>query len=820
MLNTNWHKFLAVTLLLTAVIFWNGCERDSSVLEPASYPSDPEIFTDGFGPGVEFQSFGDAKLDAIEVTADEKYTGFRSIKVTVPGAGNTLGTYAGGALVSSSGRNLSKYNALTFWAKASIEGKLNVVGLGNDNTGISVYNGQQTDLPVRTTWNKYIIPLPDPAKLTKERGLFFFAIANVNGAGYNVWFDEIKFESLGTLAHPRLSIATRTVNLIAGDTVKVNDPVVTFDNNGADLKVTASASFLTLYSSDSSVALPNNLGFITASGDGTAEITAKLGTASATGKITIISKSATGPTAPPSDPTYAADKVISLFSDSYTNRTVDTWAASWSTGKVRDTALGGNNIKIYSNLGFAGVDFRSAQIDASQMTNLKMDLWTIYPTAAPATFKVKLVDFGPNGAIGGNDDSEQEVTLTATTTPALKTGSWVNLDIPLSEFALSSMSNIAQIIISGDLKTVWIDNLIFYKGTGGTATVPTTPPPTPTVSASNVISLLSGVYSNIPVETWAAQWQYSTAVVADRTIGGQPFKLYTNLNFAGIVLGSNLNISAMTHFHMDIWTPNPTAMPAAFKVLLVDFGPNGVYGGGDDSQHELTFNANSNPPLTTGAWVSLDIPLSSFTGLTGKNNLAQIVISGDLRTVWVGNVYFYKGSTTGGGGPSSPAPTPSHPAGNVISPFSDAYTNVTVDTWSASWDNADVKDTTIAGNNVKLYTNLVFAGIECLTNTINATAMTHFHMDIWTPNPTSGGVVFKIKLVDFGANGTFGGGDDVEHELTFSSSTTPALATGQWISFDIPLSSFTGLTTKAHMAQFIISGGLSTVWVDNIYFHK
>jgi hypothetical protein len=40
--------------------------------------------------------------------------------------------------------------------------------------------------------------------------------------------------------------------------------------------------------------------------------------------------------------------------------------------------------------------------------------------------------------------------------------------------------------------------------------------------------------------------------------------------------------------------------------------------------------------------VGLDIPLSDFTGLTGRTNLAQLIISGDPNTVYVDNVYFYR----------------------------------------------------------------------------------------------------------------------------------------------------------------------------------
>jgi hypothetical protein len=143
--------------------------------------------------------------------------------------------------------------------------------------------------------------------------------------------------------------------------------------------------------------------------------------------------------------------------------------------------------------------------------------------------------------------------------------------------------------------------------------------------------------------------------------------------------------------------------------------------------------------------------------------------------------------------------------------YSNSYANVPVDTWSASWDQANVADIQIGGNSTKKYTNLVFSGIEFTSTTVNASAMTNYHMDIWTPDATT----FKIKLVDFGANGSYGGGDDTESaELTY----TPSLS--GWLSYDIPMSSFTGLAARAHLAQMILVASNSTVYVDNVYFWK
>ena len=107
----------------------------------------------------------------------------------------------------------------------------------------------------------------------------------------------------------------------------------------------------------------------------------------------------------------------------------------------------------------------------------------------------------------------------------------------------------------------------------------------------------------------------------------------------------------MTHFHMDVWTPDANSL----LVKLVDFGGDG-FGGGNDSEGPLTFDGTTTPALTQGTWVSLDIPLSDMqaAGLASLTDLNQLIFDAtpDGTIVYVDNVYFYNDAGGTGGGAS------------------------------------------------------------------------------------------------------------------------------------------------------------------------
>ena len=83
------------------------------------------------------------------------------VQVAVPRSGDASGGFSGGACPTSLARDLSSYNALTFWAASEKETSFDVVGLGNDNTGFSKFTAERARVPMTTSWKKFVVPIPE-----------------------------------------------------------------------------------------------------------------------------------------------------------------------------------------------------------------------------------------------------------------------------------------------------------------------------------------------------------------------------------------------------------------------------------------------------------------------------------------------------------------------------------------------------------------------------------------------------------------------------------------------------------------------------------
>ncbi|MFY7885363.1 MAG: Ig-like domain-containing protein, partial [Dolichospermum sp.] len=154
--------------------------------------------------------------------------------------------------------------------------------------------------------------------------------------------------------------------------------------------------------------------------------------------------------------------------------------------------------------------------------------------------------------------------------------------------------------------------------------------------------------------------------------------------------------------------------------------------------------------------------------------------------------------------PSGAATTP--PARNsadVISLFSDAYTDLAGTDWFPNWGQSTVvTDVTISGNATKRYATLNYQGIE-ISGSINVSTMQYLHVDIWTANCTA----FEVFLINEGAG---------EQGYTI----TPT-ASG-WKSVDIPLTQYNSVSLS-NVGQIKLVGtpfGTSDVYLDNLYFWK
>lgn len=612
-------RLVAVGIFATLLF---GCERDMTDLEPATYATNPEVFIDGFSGGLNYAAFSGSVPTAFnidnEVTLNNSSAAMR---FEVPDYGDPRGAYAGGTYFTGVGRDLSGYNALTFWAKASKNATLDVVGFGND-LGANKYQVSVNGLNMNTNWKQYILPIPDPSKLSIERGMFFYSEGPEDQQGYTFWIDEVKFEKLGTITPPIASILNGQDEVVSSETgasITLTGLTTTINlPNGINQNATASPYYYTFASSNTAVATVSEAGVVTVLGAGDAVITAQMGDLPAVGSLTINSiGTPIQPTVAAPTPTVDAAKVISMFSNAYDNVPIDTWNTHWlySTAEEFYLQIAGDDVIRYRNLNFVGIEFSSQTIDATNMTHFHLDIWTPDPTNAPKSFKVLLVDFGADNTYGGGDDASHEVSITA---PTLSTESWVSLNIPLTNFTgLTGKAHLAQLVLSGDLPNIYLDNVYFYNN-GTPPTVPTTAAPTPTDSPANVIAVFSDAFANISGTNLNPNWGQSTVVTQVAIAGNNTLK-YAGLNYQGIQLGSNQNVSTKQFLHLDYWTANSTLL----KVYIISPGPV-------ETPYTLT--------VPTTGWASIDIPLTAFAPVA-LNNLMQLKFDGN-GDIYLDNIYF------------------------------------------------------------------------------------------------------------------------------------------------------------------------------------
>lgn len=164
---------------------------------------------------------------------------------------------------------------------------------------------------------------------------------------------------------------------------------------------------------------------------------------------------------------------------------------------------------------------------------------------------------------------------------------------------------------------------------------------------------------------------------------------------------------------------------------------------------------------------------------------------------------------------------PTRISSNVISIFSNAYTNVTGTDFFPNWGQATqlAAQTIGATDNVLKYSNLNYQGIQ-FGSSQNCGSMTYLHLDVWTNDVNA--AILPVTLIWTG-----GTANPKEKTVTKNVATN-----GSWTSLDIPLSEFTNadlatsLQLKFQSNEWYTLGAASnitkytTVYLDNIYFYS
>jgi len=469
--------YLKITLLLGFILMFTvSCERDpSDEIEFATFPKTSDIFTDDpIGLGSDFYfPYGGSKPTAWSVDASESYEGFASMRFDVPNADDPDGNYAGAIFRidgEGSGRDLTDFDALTFYAKASQAVTIGEIGFGED-FGENRFVTTRNSVSLTTNWIKYIIPIPDPSKLVQERGMLRYSAGGIgtagNEVGYTFWIDELKFEKLGTVAQPQPAILNGedvVEQVFSGGTINIAERGLTQTFNlasGQNLTVVTAPSYFTFTSTDNDVARVSELGIVSIVGDGTATITATLGGVKAQGSLIIetIGEFNFAPI-----PTLDPSRVISIFSDAYTNVPVDFFNGYWEPYQTTLSSvlvLKGDNILQYTNFNFVGTQFGNPAVDATEKSNLHINMYIQGDVPSNLDFSITLVDFGADGSDGGGDDTRQQVSFNSADFVA---NEWSTLEIPIT---LASKNNMGQIIyenINGSsLTSFYIDNIYFHN---------------------------------------------------------------------------------------------------------------------------------------------------------------------------------------------------------------------------------------------------------------------------------------------------------------------------------------------------------------------
>lgn len=271
-------------------------------------------------------------------------------------------------------------------------------------------------------------------------------------------------------------------------------------------------------------------------------------------------------------------------------------------------------------LNYAGAFVTTAPIPFSA-TRKTISAWVYSPAAG--TPMVAKAEF-----------AEQQGTGDTLASTAVVAGwqklTWVfnNVDLGKSYTRFVILPNLGTV---GTGQTYFIDDIVLEPASAiPSLTEPTTAAATPIALAANVLSIYSDAYTPVAGVNLRPDWGQTTAVT-EVMVADNKTQKYTAFNYEGITF-TPINMSSMTKLHIDVWTPDLTALDVY------------VLAGGAEQSVKLT--------PTKAGWNSFDINLSDYTTLNKAAVKELKLVSTGGSTLYFDNLYFWK--------PAEVAPLPTN----------------------------------------------------------------------------------------------------------------------------------------------------------------
>lgn len=329
------------------------------------------------------------------------------------------------------------------------------------------------------------------------------------------------------------------------------------------------------------------------------------------------------------------------------------------------------------------------------------------------------------------------------------------------------------------------------------AQAPTTTAPAPGQNAELVKSAYSDAYTQF------TKWDYQHgATKEDLTIGSDNILHLTcgeSSNYAEFSLGSR-NLGDMEYVHADVFAPVSNGVDA------IELGVG---------QFSGNFRFSEVKPLTPGQWVSVDIPLSAYSGYNfsaAETFRFRMTRNSGGNEVYVDNVYFYTSAAPTYDMPTSTAPKPQVDASKVGSCFSDVYENIFQFTPVDGKTKGEFQVVNLTENDKVLRMNaFTYAhfGLGSADGTVgvDVSDYEYLHFDVYKPTKSTFGAAIQPGL----------------NSGTAQYSGEYSLTPGEWVSVDVKMSDFANANLSAIITMLLKDKSNATnglLYVDNVFFYK